>query len=46
MRALVQEVERLVQGPTFLEALNKFVDAWNEAEAKGSTWGKAKAIFN
>jgi uncharacterized membrane protein YhdT len=46
MSAFVQEVERLVQEPTFPEALNTFVDAWNEAKAEGSIWEKAKAIYH
>ena len=44
MRKLFQEVEGLVREGKFQEALNKFVDDWNEA--KDSAWGKAKAIFN
>lgn len=43
MRVVVQEVEALVREPAFQRALNKFVEAWDEAG--GSAWGKAKAIF-
>ena len=43
MRALVKEVEFIVQQPAVREALNEFLKAWNKDEK--STWGKAKAIF-